>query len=748
MEFNPLDPFAKFDKQPEGEDTVPYEVPDASKLSDEIFEHYRSHATNWLKQVEEDRDFVRMAQTDEAKRLRMIKTLGLNTPILEVDVISPAVEQAVGNLTSHSPSYTATATEDSDVRVAQMIADLYRWIWNRNMMKAKCKLLLRDYYVASKGWVLAWWDEDMEGGMGNVHYSLLDPLNVFVDPESSDLFHSDSPHIIVASITTKERALAEIPMADDLVKKAKTTSETLRVQSGRSSSVFSGSAYQHADTRSDKYLVLDRYSRVRVDGIAYLDPVSGYECEHLTEKDNEYLSGVCFLQSAENQPPVWYFEKSSLKDLEADYQATGGVFHFAVNRQTGQTERMVGAVRDTETHEGIPGSMVTLLRLPRSEAVKAGALRRTERKLPRIQRVYTFGGVVIEDVTLPLSHYPVVPLINNFDRTPYVISDVRRVKGLQEYINDLTSLVVAHAAASTNFKVGYPRGAYSETELNALWNKPGVTFIPFDSDLGSLVPLTPAPLPNELYRNIEEAKYNVERILGVYAMGQGDSRGAPDTYKGTLTLDEFSQRRMGSKREDFDSFLIQLGTVTYELLQAYMQDFRVVRITRPNGKGAKIYLNADKATGGIPDESARIDDLATMRCDVTVVAGSTLPTNRWAQAEYYMMMYEKGIIDRQEVLLKSDVVDREGVMERMNQLQQMNSALEQAQEQIKRLQGDLQTAQRESISDRKRVEVMQFEKELAKTSANVKAAMEAFKNEMRLEMRDQQRQRAQKRKGQ
>ena len=47
----------------------------------------------------------------------------------------------------------------------------------------------------------------------------------------------------------------------------------------------------------------------------------------------------------------------------------------------------------------------------------------------------------------------------------------------------------------------------------------------------------------------------------------------------------------------------------------------------------------------------------------------------------------------------------------MKQLQQQ---LRMQDEEIKKLKGDLQTAQRESLHDRKRVEVKEFEKKLLK----------------------------------
>lgn len=748
MEFNPRTGESPAIPPREEEPEVSpseYKKPDSVLFTEELFAHYKSQAGSWMEQVEEDRDFIRMAQWDSEKRLKHIRLLGISTPILEVDVISPAMEQAVGLMTSHTPSYATTGTEDSDVRVAAMVNDVLRWVWNRNMMKAKSKLLLKDYYVSAKGWVHAWWDEDMENGLGSVHYTLVDPLNVFVDSNTQDLFHSDSPHIIIAHIINKEQLLESFPDGETIVQYAEPTQETLRVSSGRGSSVGSGSMNIITDSRTKNYLLLDRYSRVRVDMTHFFDMASGFEKECTPGPETEeYLSSFCFLQRNEDGNQMWYFDTASLRDMERDYAATGGTFHLAKNRQTGQEERRIGVAVDSDTHQAIPGTTVILVKVPVYEAVKAGVLTQRSRKVPRIRRFYSVGGYLLEDRVLPLKDYPIIPLINNFDRTPYTVSDVRRVKGLQEYINDLTSLVVAHAASVTNFKVGYPRGSYEEADLNKRWSKPGTVFIPYEAELGQLTPLQPAPLPNELYRNIDDAKRSVEHILGVYAMGQGDARDAPATYKGTLMLDEFAQRRIGTKREDFEAFLIRLGNVTYDLLRAYMKEFRVIRLTRPNGKMASIAINANQAQGPLSAETMRIDDLSTAVYDITIVSGSTLPTARWAQAEYYMNLYEKGVIDRQEVLLKSDVIDREGVMERMNQIAQLQRAVEGSQEEIKRLKGDLQTAQRESVSDRQKVEVVRFREELTKITANMKAAQEAFQNEMRRELQLSKEQRKQK----
>jgi hypothetical protein len=60
-------------------------------------------------------------------------------------------------------------------------------------------------------------------------------------------------------------------------------------------------------------------------------------------------------------------------------------------------------------------------------------------------------------------------------------------------------------------------------------------------------------------------------------------------------------------------------------------------------------------------------------------------------------------------------------------MQQMQQQVQAQSEEIKKLKGDLQTAQRESLHDRKRVEVKEFEKKLAKAEAKVEMAQQLYK---------------------
>ena len=296
------------------------------------------------------------------------------------------------------------------------------------------------------------------------------------------------------------------------------------------------------------------------------------------------------------------------------------------------------------------------------------------------------------------------------------------MKGLQEYINKIRSLIVAHASSSTNVKLLVPRGSMNKKELEEQWARAGTAVIEYDPELGQPIVAGPVPLPNELYKNEADAKADIERILGIYAMMQGDQGSAPQTYKGTVALDEFGQRRIKSKKDDIEAGLSQLGKVIVQFIQAYYTSEKTVRLLNPNSMPTEIQINQDiydPVTGAFLE---RINDVTVGRYDIIIVSGSTLPSNRWARFEYYKELYQMQIIDQIELLKQTDVADMEGVLERNDQRKQMAQQIQQLQGQVKQLSGDLQTAQRESVHDRKRVEIKEFEKKLAKAEAKIEMA--------------------------
>lgn len=735
-----------------GKEDVPALPANAGKhpdveLSERLLLQWRSLAETWRNQVVEDRDFVAGAQWDAGKKKEVEKR---RQKPLVIDVVSPAVDQAVAMLTSNAPRFTSTGREDSDTRVARMFADLMAYIWDVNTGNMKLKQTIKDYYVASCGWLVAYYDPQKNHGLGEVCIRSIDPLNVFPDPNARDFFLQDAGHILIATLETSEQLQAYIPGINEKLAEAQAeeSSDTLLPSSSRQGLHYQSSSDHVEDVDRKRYQVIDRYSRIKVEMLHAYEPISGYEKLVSQEDLRTFLLQQAFRQTSPEGKVEYFVDRSSVKDAGMMYATYGGRFHSAVDVQTGQRVFLPGD--ESESVEGftsIPGTTLVLEPISMHDAIADGAVQLREVIVDRIQRTYSVGGVLVYQEVLPVEHYPIVPLLANFDRKPFNMSPVRRVKGLQEYINGLQTLIVAHAEATANMKIGYPKGGYNEVELNRLWNKPGVTFIPYEPEFGSLIPLPPTPLPNELYRNLADAKADVERILGIYALMQGSPNDAPNTYKGTVALDEFGQRRIKSMKDDVEEFLNQVARVVIQLIQAYYTSYRVVRLLKPNGRSYALMLNAPQksyAEDVTIGNAERIDDITVGKYDVVVVSGSMLPSNRWAIAEYYKELYKLGVIDKEEVLKKTDVADVEGVLSRFGEIQQLMQQLQAAMGEIKKLRGDMQTKDRELTHALKKVEVEKFKTDMNKASSDLSAATELAKERMGDEIRNYKREKQKK----
>ena len=346
----------------------------------------------------------------------------------------------------------------------------------------------------------------------------------------------------------------------------------------------------------------------------------------------------------------------------------------------------------------------------------------------RVHQCVVIGDKLLYKRVLPIEQYPIIPFINIHTRTPYPVSDVRLVKGMQEYINKTRSLIIAHATTSTNTKILVPEGSVDMAEFEQKWAQPGVA-ISYDPTDGAPMAVQPSPLPNELYQNEMTAKNDIDHQLGIYEMMQGNTASAPQTYKATISLDEFGQRKIKSKLADIEAGLTRVAQVAIPLMQQLYRTKKVFRVVQPNNSISEYVIN-QRLVDDKTNEIKIFNDITVGKYDVICVAGSTLPSNRYAELEFYKDAFSMGLIDRQEVLKKTEVFDAEGVQQRMDTITKLNQALQGAQQEIKKLKGDLQTRDREAVNLRKKAEVEKFKADLDKLSNKSSAASSLYEKRL------------------
>jgi len=680
----------------------------------QLFDDYSSKRDNWASQAKEDKEF-RLGKQWTADQRKVLEGRG-QAPIV-INRVHPAVESAKAMLTANRPSFRCAPREDSDNKVAQVMSALLTYMYDISDGRTVIRQAVDDYYTMGMGFIQVYQDPSKDMGKGEVCFHDIDPLDVYVDPNSRHRLFDDAENIIISKLFTKDQAKQLYPLYSKAIDNAQSDSgNKVDFNAPWTEREDDGEVTFPEDVgrvNNQEYVRgYERYYKVDVTEFRTYETFSGKE-ELLSEEQYELYS----------QRPAWVLQGNIITDSEKAKSLFNQLKQQRMQSIAEKVQELVYAGYSEKDSMEIAEQEVSQIQLEEitfADLMMKKMIEVVRISTKKVKQCVIIGETELYSRILPLEKYPIIPIMNIHTRTPYPVSDVRMIKGLQEYINKTRSLIIAHATTSTNTKILVPEGSVDMKDFEEKWAQPGVA-IPYDPTDGAPMPVQPTPLPNELYSNEQTAKNDIDHALGLYEMMMGNSQAAPQTYKATISIDEFGQRKMKSKLADIEAALTRVAQVAIPLIQQLYKTEKVFRIVNPNNSLSEYVLNkklVDDKTG----EIKLINDITVGKYDIIVVTGSTMPSNRYAELEFYMDAYQKGIIDRQEVLKKTEVFDMEGVMERTDIIAKLQNQLQQAGEQIKELKGDLQTRDREAINLRKKVEVEKFKGGLDGVSNKAKAA--------------------------
>jgi cell division protein FtsL len=148
---------------------------------------------------------------------------------------------------------------------------------------------------------------------------------------------------------------------------------------------------------------------------------------------------------------------------------------------------------------------------------------------------------------------------------------------------------------------------------------------------------------------------------------------------------------------------------------------RTLRIVSPTGDESEVNLNIpviDDKTGAVK----KLYDMTTSQFDVRVVVGSTRSKSPMAELQKDLTLLNAGIYDKTQVIMnmKGDI-DKASLMQRMGEIANLQAQLQQAQEELKKMQGDLQTREREVFHANMRAEISEATKPVSEAVSNIKS---------------------------
>ena len=635
-----------------------------------LFRRLSDARSQWDGTARQDLDFYlgNHFSSDEKRELQ-----SRNQADITVDRIYPAIEQLKAQLTSRPPKFSVVAREDSDYQVSQVWRTILEYIWDISDGNESFKQAVHDYAVMGLGYLYAYLDKEADFGRGEIKFKSVSPFRVYVDPNSRNKWFDDASDILLSTILTKAQILDYYPelseedesgqMLIDRIDHIEYKDEDFP----SATQVISSKTFTPAEAKdldsdmlsTEKFRIIERFSKAKV----------------------PYYRVVIMLPQQEGQPP-----QSSEKVMPPDQFEQ---FIQQPEIQQMQQQGMVDYVEVVQT---------------------------------RIKVECALGNIILYEQILDTDKYPIVPFPNIWTNTPYPIGDVSKVKDIQRFINKMFSLIISHAQTSAGLKLLVPQGSIQDMEeLERDWANPNAT-IEYDASMGEPHFPSPQPLPTSFYSLMQQGEHYIDLNMGIFEMQQGNPDAAPRTSSGTMMMEDFGARRSKSKLRDIEGSLKRLGQVIYNLGRSHYDFEKKFRIVQPNNDMTEYTVNQrfyDDKTGALQSIE---NDITSGQYDIKIIGSSTLPSNRYGELELYMQAYQAGIIDRVEVLKKSDIFDKEGVQSRIDEVMRLQQQLSQAQGMIKDLQGDLQTARRESVSARMRVETEKHKGRLSEDRVKTRSA--------------------------
>tara|TARA_R100001594_G_scaffold4208_4_gene15153 strand:+ start:39512 stop:41752 length:2241 start_codon:yes stop_codon:yes gene_type:complete len=670
-----------------------------------------SHRTKWQSISQKSYDFYLNEQLTKEEE-RVLQESGMPTFI--INRVTPIVEIMKYFVTSNNPRWKAVGVTGDDTDIAQVHSDITDYCWHLSNGKSIYSQVALDALTKGIGYFMVDVDPDMDRGMGEVLFKRIEPYDVYVDPASKDFLFRDASFISVRKNLSRTRLLNMFPQFSAKIKKVEKSNEVV---------TYSQRDLDQSPTIQQEDITLGINLDAEDDDI-----IPYYE----TYKKVKFPYRNVFIRI--DPTPA------QMQNIKAHVQKEMDKFKEEVD--VGLKEKALQIQQSVEAGEMIPERAE--LEMKKAEEMSQQAMREKEMQLTseaqdaatvidqrimsekgfkdlvdgggmadnivdsikfyenRIVLVCSVGDdVLLYERTLEISEYPIIPIPYMYTGTPYPMSAVTPLIGKQQEINKAHQIMLHNANLASNLRWMYEEGSVPEEEWERYSSAPGA-LLKYRQGFNPPTPVLPAPINNAFFSVVQQGKQDAEYIAGVPSAMMGFAQEQAETYRGLLANDEFGTRRlkawMGSIVEPA---LEHLGKCFQMVSQNHYTAEKVFRIVQPEAGqrpdadkesriNVPIYNDYGKAIGLFRDYNAG-------RFDVRLVAGATMPVNRWALLEEYFKWFQAGLIDDIAMISETDIRNKKSIVERKSMYSQMQGQISSMEEALKDKEGTIETLERQLV---------------------------------------------------
>jgi len=716
-----------------------------------------SHRQRWQSLSQKGYDFYLNEQLSKDE-IDNLEEAGM--PTFTINRITPIIEIMKYFVTANSPRWKAVGVTGDDVDVAQVHSEISDYCWHLSNGKSVYSQVILDSLTKGIGYFLVDVDRDADRGMGEVKFSRIDPYDVYVDPASRDFLFKDAAFISIRKNIARGRLMNMFPEQAAKIKKAEGPSSTVSYsqrdtdmpESFQPEDITMGITLEAED--DDILPYYETYSKKKY-------PYRNVFIKILpTPAEMQQIKAQVEEKMADSQQEIEVQLKEKMIQIQQAVEA-GEIIperaELEMQRAQKMSQQAIEEMRMQLTSQAQDAatridqqimSEASYQALIKGGGMKDNILEAIKFHENRIELTCSIGDdTFLYEYTLPISEYPIIPIPYMYTGTPYPMSAVSPLVGKQQEINKAHQIMLHNANLASNLRWMYEEGSVPEEEWEQYSSAPGA-LLKYRSGFTPPTPVLPAPINNAFYTITQEGKGDAEYIAGVPSAMMGFTQEQSETYRGLLANDEFGTRRlkawMGSIVEPC---LEYLGKCFQMIAQNHYTVEKVFRIVQPE---AGQRADQEKETRiNIPiyndyGEAVSVyKDYNSARFDIRVIAGATMPVNRWALLEEYFKWFQAGLIDDIAMIGETDIRNKKQVVERKSMYSQMKGQISSMEEALKDKEGTIETLERQLVQAGIKMKVKDAEGEVRKdvleTEAQQKLLRGLLKGEFETAKKDMKR---------
>ena len=670
-------------------------------------------------------------------------------PTFIVNRITPIVEIMKYFVTANNPRWKAVGVTGDDVDVAQVHSDIADYCWHLSNGKSIYSQVVLDSLTKGIGYFMINIDKDADRGMGEVMFNRVDPYDVFVDPASTDFLFRDAAFIQIRKNIARSVLINMFPEHSAKIKRAAGNAENTR--------------YSQRDIDQSESIQPEDITLGITVGAEDDDILPLYETYN--KKKFPYRNVfIKVLPSPQQMVKIKQQVEEQIKDLEKETQVSlqekqlqiqqaveaGEMIPDRAQLEIERAQKMATQALEEQkailTAQAQDAASKIENRIMSEEAYKIikdgemskqiiDAIKFYENRI--VVTCSVGDDVLLYEHTLPVSEYPIIPISYMYTGTPYPMSAIVPLIGKQQEINKAHQIMLHNANLASNLRWMYEEGSVPEEEWERYSSAPGA-LLKYRQGFNAPTPVMPAPINNAFFSVVQEGKGDAEYIAGVPSAMMGFTEQQSETYRGLLANDEFGTRRlkawMGSIAEPA---LEHLGQCFQMFAQSHYTTEKVFRIVQPEAGqqpdqeketriNVPIYNDFGKAI-------SKFRDYASAKFDVRLIAGATMPINRWALLEEYFRWFQAGLIDDIAMIGETDIRNKQAIVERKSMYAQLQSQVSSMEEALKDKEGTIETLERQLVQAGIKMKIGQGDSEVRKSVLETEAQQKLLRGMLKSE---------------